>query len=100
MRCIAVLPIVAALGRRRFAHMSPPIAGGQANCALHRELSVGAEITDGSSRSWFSGCVMFIGAHVFVTRRAEARRLIARFGEGRYKGLYSLVSIIGVVLIG
>jgi len=45
------------------------------------------------------GLVIFIGAHVFVTRRAERAVMIARIGEGRYKGLFSLVSIIGVVLI-
>ena len=45
------------------------------------------------------GLVVFIGAHVFVTRRAARAALIARIGEGPYKGLFSLVSIIGVVLI-
>ena len=45
------------------------------------------------------GLVIFIGTHVFVTRRAARADLIGRIGEGPYKGLFSLVSIIGVVLI-
>jgi len=44
------------------------------------------------------GLVIFIGAHVFVTRRADRAAMIARLGEGRYKGLFSLVSIVGVLL--
>jgi len=46
------------------------------------------------------GLAVFIGMHLLTTRRDTRAALIARFGEGAYKGLYSLVSIIGVVLIG
>lgn len=46
------------------------------------------------------GLVVFIGAHVFVTRRGARDRLIAQLGEGPYKGLFSLVSLVGLVLIG
>jgi uncharacterized membrane protein len=46
------------------------------------------------------GLVVFIGAHVFVTYRDQRGALIARLGEGPYKGLFSLTSIVGVVLIG
>jgi uncharacterized membrane protein len=45
------------------------------------------------------GLIIFIGARVFVTYRGHRAELIARIGEGPYKGLFSLVSIIGVVLI-
>jgi uncharacterized membrane protein len=45
------------------------------------------------------GLVVFIAPHVFVTRREARTTVITRFGEGPYKGLFSLVSIIGVVLI-
>jgi uncharacterized membrane protein len=45
------------------------------------------------------GLAIFIGAHSFVSLRGEREKLIARIGEGRYKGLFSLVSILGVVLI-
>ena len=45
------------------------------------------------------GLAVFIGAHVFVIRRGERARLIARIGEGPYKGLFSLVSLIGLALI-
>jgi uncharacterized membrane protein len=46
------------------------------------------------------GLVVFIGTHVFTTRREARAGLIARIGEGPYKGLYSLLSLIGLVLIG
>jgi uncharacterized membrane protein len=46
------------------------------------------------------GLVIFLGAHVFVTRRNERAALVARLGEGPYRGLFSLVSIVGIVLIG
>lgn len=46
------------------------------------------------------GLVLFIGMHVFVTHRDHRAALVARIGEGPYKALFSLLSIIGVVLIG
>ena len=46
------------------------------------------------------GLAVFIGTHVVTTQRDTRAALIARLGEGPYKGLYSLASIIGVVLIG
>jgi uncharacterized membrane protein len=45
------------------------------------------------------GLVVFIGAHVFVTLRAQRAAVIARIGEGPYKGLMALVSLVGLVLI-
>ena len=45
------------------------------------------------------GLVIFLGAHVFVTRRSERAVLVAKLGEWPYRGLFSLVSIIGIVLI-
>ena len=45
------------------------------------------------------GLVIFLGAHVFVTRRGERAALIARLGAGPYRGLFSLVSIVGIGLI-
>jgi uncharacterized membrane protein len=45
------------------------------------------------------GLAVFIGAHLFVTRREARAAAIARLGEGPYKGLFSLVSLIGIVLI-
>jgi len=45
------------------------------------------------------GLIIFLGAHVFVTRRNERAALVARLGEWPYRGLFSLVSIIGIVLI-
>jgi uncharacterized membrane protein len=46
------------------------------------------------------GLIAFIGPHVFITMREPRAALIARIGEGPYKGLLSLLSIIGIVLIG
>lgn len=45
------------------------------------------------------GLVLFIGAHGFVTLRERRARLIARFGEGPYKLGFSLVAVLGIVLI-
>lgn len=46
------------------------------------------------------GLVVFLGAHVFVTMRDHRAAVVARIGEWPYRGLFSLVSIIGIVLIG
>ena len=45
------------------------------------------------------GLVVFIGAHVFTTMRARRAAVIAKIGAGPYKGLYSLVSLAGIVLV-
>ncbi|BAT60559.1 NnrU protein [Variibacter gotjawalensis] len=45
------------------------------------------------------GLAIFIGAHVFVEQREARARLIAHLGEGPYKGLFSLVALIGFALI-
>jgi len=45
------------------------------------------------------GLVVFIGAHVFVTRREARAALIARVGERPYKALFALVSLLGLALI-
>ena len=46
------------------------------------------------------GLVVFLGAHVFVTRRGERAALIGTIGEWPYRAVFSLVSIVGVALIG
>lgn len=46
------------------------------------------------------GLVVFLGAHVFVSLRNERDALISRIGGGPYRGLFALVSIVGLVLIG
>jgi uncharacterized membrane protein len=46
-----------------------------------------------------AGLIVFLGVHTFTTLRAPRAALIARLGEGPYKGLYSLVSAVGLVLI-
>jgi uncharacterized membrane protein len=46
------------------------------------------------------GLAVFVVPHVFITRRDARAAAIARIGEVPYKVLFSLVSIIGVILIG
>lgn len=46
-----------------------------------------------------AGLVVFIGVHAFTTLRGPRAVLIARLGEGPYKGVYSLVSAVGLFLI-
>lgn len=46
------------------------------------------------------GLVVFLGMHAFSMARGSRAALISRIGEGPYKGLYSLVSLVGIVLIG
>ena len=45
------------------------------------------------------GLAAFIGGHAFATFRPERAAVITRLGEGSYKGLFSLVSLAGIVLI-
>jgi uncharacterized membrane protein len=46
------------------------------------------------------GLVVFLGAHLFVACRGQRAALIARIGEWPYKGVFSLVSLAGLILIG
>ena len=46
-----------------------------------------------------AGLVVFLGPHVFITHRGARAALIARIGLGPYKGLFALLSVIGVVVI-
>ena len=45
------------------------------------------------------GLAVFIGSHVFVTQREARAALIARIGEVPYKVLFSIVALVGLVLI-
>jgi uncharacterized membrane protein len=45
------------------------------------------------------GLVIFLGAHTFVTMRDRRAALIAKLGEWPYRGLFSLVAIVGIALI-
>jgi uncharacterized membrane protein len=45
------------------------------------------------------GLVIFLGMHSFSMARRNRAALIASIGEGPYKGLYSVVSLVGIVLI-
>lgn len=46
-----------------------------------------------------AGLVLFLGTHAFTMAREPRAALIGRIGAGPYRGLYSLVSLIGLVLI-
>ncbi|MFN3671517.1 MAG: NnrU family protein, partial [Bosea sp. (in: a-proteobacteria)] len=45
------------------------------------------------------GLVLFLGGHAVSMKRDLRASLIARFGDGGYKALYSIVSLLGLVLI-
>ena len=45
------------------------------------------------------GLLLFIGAHLVPSQPALRTALIGRVGEGPYKGLFSLISAIGIVLL-
>lgn len=45
------------------------------------------------------GLVLFIGTHAFTMARNRRAALIARLGEGPYKGGYSILTAIGFVLL-
>ncbi len=46
------------------------------------------------------GLVIFLGAHVFVSLRDRRAALISSIGRGSYLGLFSVVSIVGLILLG
>jgi uncharacterized membrane protein len=46
------------------------------------------------------GLVVFLGMHLLVTMREARAAVITRIGEGTYKGLFALLSLIGLILIG
>ena len=46
------------------------------------------------------GLVLFIGTHVFVTLRGARAAVLQAIGEWPYKGAVTVVSIVGVLLIG
>lgn len=45
------------------------------------------------------GLVIFLGTHAFSMVRMPRAALIGKLGEGPYKGLYSLLSLVGIVLV-
>jgi uncharacterized membrane protein len=45
------------------------------------------------------GLVVFLGDHLFITRRDARAALIARFGMNGYRALFALVAIAGLALI-
>jgi uncharacterized membrane protein len=45
------------------------------------------------------GLIVFLGTHAFSMARNARAGLIRRFGEGAYKGIYSLLSLAGIVMM-
>jgi len=46
-----------------------------------------------------AGILIFLGAHSFTTLREARSALIGRFGDATYRGVHSLISLVGFVLI-
>jgi uncharacterized membrane protein len=46
------------------------------------------------------GLILFLGPHVFVTMRPQRDAAVKRLGEWPYKGLFAVVSIIGLFVAG
>jgi uncharacterized membrane protein len=46
------------------------------------------------------GLAAFLGAHTLAALRPQRAAVIARVGAGPYRGLFALVSLIGIILIG
>jgi uncharacterized membrane protein len=46
------------------------------------------------------GLILFLGSHVFVTMRPQRDALVKRLGEWPYKGLFAVISIAGLFVIG
>jgi uncharacterized membrane protein len=72
-----------------------------------RQVEIGPEIGISEARMCYRrlmgililGLVLFLGIHTISTLRTTRAAVIGRLGEGPYKGLYSLVSAVGLVLI-
>jgi uncharacterized membrane protein len=46
------------------------------------------------------GLILFLGPHVFVTMREQRADVVKRLGEWPYKGLFAVVSIVGLYVTG
>jgi uncharacterized membrane protein len=46
------------------------------------------------------GLIVFLGPHVLVTLREPRAEMVKRLGEWPYKGLFAVVSLVGLYLIG
>jgi len=46
------------------------------------------------------GLILFLGPHVFVTMRPQRDAAVKRLGEWPYKGLFAIVTIAGLYVIG
>lgn len=45
------------------------------------------------------GLLLFLGTHAFTMAREPRAALVGRFGEGPYKGAYSLLSLAGIIMV-
>ncbi|HKG73103.1 MAG TPA: NnrU family protein, partial [Aestuariivirgaceae bacterium] len=45
------------------------------------------------------GLILFLGVHLFSYLRSARAALTARLGEGPYKGIYALISAVGLGLV-
>ena len=45
------------------------------------------------------GLILFLGPHVFVTMRAQRDTAVKRIGEWPYKGLFAVVTVVGLFVL-
>jgi uncharacterized membrane protein len=45
------------------------------------------------------GLVLFLGTHTFVSLRGQREQAIAKLGAGPYRGVYTVVAVVGIILI-
>jgi uncharacterized membrane protein len=45
------------------------------------------------------GLLLFLGVHAFTSLRQQRAEVIGRFGEGGFKGAYTAVAIVGLLLV-
>jgi uncharacterized membrane protein len=45
------------------------------------------------------GLILFLGPHVFITMRSQRDMAVARMGEWPYKGLFAVVTIVGLFVL-
>jgi uncharacterized membrane protein len=79
------------------AAVSPPLASAAAFASTAR-----------LSRRWSKkmglallvlGLILFLGPHVFVTMRAQRDTAVKRIGEWPYKGLFAVVTVVGLFVL-
>jgi uncharacterized membrane protein len=81
----------------------PALRAGNTCGGKHHLAGVGRAIFSGKHHMGLLililGLAVFLGPHVLASRRDTRAQVVARLGLGPYKGLFALVSFIGIALI-